>query len=137
LFRVAKFENGKCPTPNLDTWYPNTQAQLWPVLFGVMSPTDPRAQAAASAISDHWNGRNRPDWANDPEHVNNGWVEAGHAYAALLMGETNRVRSYCEAVKRDKLKSTGSNSIFAGTFDVDDAGWLLQISTATNTISHL
>lgn len=59
--------------------------------------------------------------------MNQGWVEAGHAYAALLMGETNRVAIYCEAVKRYKFKSKGANPQFADPFNVDDAGWLLGI----------
>lgn len=127
LFRVAKFENNKCPSPNLDVWYPDTQAQLWPVLFGVIGANDPRARAAAAGVNGHWNGRIRCDWADDPEHVNQGWVEAGHAYGALLMGETNRVRIYCQAVKRYKFKLEGKTLECAWPFSVDDAGWLLRI----------
>jgi hypothetical protein len=133
LFRVAKFENGDRPEPNFDTWYPDAQAQLWPVLFGAIAPNDPRARAAAAAVNNHWNGRSRPDWVRDPQDVNQGWVEAGHAYAGLLIGETNRVQIYCEAVRRYKLKSLGRNPQFAGPFSVDDAGWLLQILTAWYT----
>lgn len=136
LFRVAKFENNDRPAPNLNTWYPDTQAQLWPVLFGVVGPNDSRAVAVVAAINNHWNGRIRPDWARDPQHVNQGWVEAGHAYAEALMGETNRVRTYCEAVKRYKFKSRNGKPQFDGPFSVDDAGWLLRIlavDTPTDT----
>jgi hypothetical protein len=130
LFRVAKFENNSTPPANLNIWYPDTQAQLWPVLFGVIAPNDPRARTTAAAVNDHWNGRTRPDWARDPQHVNQGWIEGGHAYAAWLMGETNRVQTYGEAVKRYKFKSSGGNPKFAGPFSVDDAGWLLRILAA-------
>lgn len=130
LFFVAKFENNDRPAPNLNTWYPDTQAQLWPMLFGVVGPNDPVARAAAAAVDDHWNGRNRPDWARDPRQVNQGRVEAGHAYAALLMGETNHVRIYSIAVERYKFKSAGGKPQFPGPFSVDDAGWLLRILTA-------
>lgn len=129
LFRVAKFENGDCPAPNLDTWYPDTQAQLWPVLFGVLPAHDPSARTVAAAVNEHWNGHTRPDWARDPQHVNQGWAEAGHACAAMLMGETNRVRIYYEAVKRYKFKSVAGKPQFAAPFSVDDAGWLLRILT--------
>jgi hypothetical protein len=129
LFFAAKFENNGRAAPNLNTWYPDTQAQLWPMLFGVIGPNDPRAQAADAAVNNHWNGRNRPDWARDPQHVNQGWVEAGHAYAALLAGETNRVQIYCEAVKRYKFKSDRGRPQFAGPFSDDDASWLLRILT--------
>ncbi|HEX3624351.1 MAG TPA: hypothetical protein VH280_02890 [Verrucomicrobiae bacterium] len=127
LFCVAKFENGDHPAPNLNTWYPDTQAQLWPVLFGVIAPNDSRARGAAAMINNHWNGRVRPDWARDPQHVNQGWAEAGHACAALLMSDTNRVQRYLEAVKRYKFKSKSKKPQFTGPFSVDDAGWLLRI----------
>ncbi|HEV2318309.1 MAG TPA: hypothetical protein VGV18_01060 [Verrucomicrobiae bacterium] len=127
LFYMAKFENNDRPAPNLNIWYPDTQAQLWPVLFGVIAPNESRARAAAAAINEHWNSRAGADWASDPEHVNQGWVEAGHAYAALLMGETNRVRTYLQAVKRYKFNSESGKPEFKGPFGIDDAGWLLRI----------
>ena len=130
LFYVAKFENNDRPKLNLNTWYPDTQAQLWPVLFGVVPPKDPRALAAVGAVNGQWNGKTRPDWAQDPQHVNQGWVEAGHAYAAFMMGETNRVQAYLQAVKRYKSKLESGKPQFAGPFGVDDAGWLLQIMVA-------
>jgi hypothetical protein len=46
-----------------------------------------------------------------------------------MMGETNRVQIYREAVKRYKFKSAGNKPQFAGPFNVDDAGWLLRILT--------
>jgi hypothetical protein len=127
LFRIAKFEDGSRPQPNLDVWYPDTQAQLWPVLFGVIGPDDPKAHAVAMAVDNHWNGHMKPDWATDPQHVNQGWVEAGHAYAALLAGETNRVQLYISAVERYKFPAAGRTPQFAWPFGVDDAGWLLRI----------
>ena len=136
LFYVAKFENKARPEPDLNIWYPDTQAQLWPVLFGVLPPGDPRAEAATAAINSHWNSRTRPNWATDPQHVNQGWVEAGHAYAALLMGETNRVRTYIKAVNRYKFKSQGEKPQFPGPFSVDDAGWLLRITAAPGAAAH-
>lgn len=130
LFRVAKFEDNKCPATNLNIWYPDTQAQLWPVIFGVIGPDSPQARAVADAVNHCWDGRRRANWAEDPRHVNQGWIEAGHAYAALLMGDTNRVQRYIQAVKRYKLKTANGNLQYQWPFEVDDAGWLLQIFSA-------
>lgn len=127
LFRVAKFENNICPPANLNVWYPDTQAQLWPLLFGVIAPTDPRSRAIAVIIDEHWNGHIKPDWAANPEQVNQGWIEAGHAYAELLMGETNRVQTYVCIVRRFKFKMSNKTPQFAWPFSIDDAGWLLRI----------
>jgi len=126
LFLIAKFEDGHYPPTDLDTWYPDTQAQAWPCLFGVLPPADPRARSVMVAVNTHWYGGIRPDWAADPELVDHGWIEAANAYAALLAGETNRVRIYIHAVKRLKFPASGPPA-FAWPFSVADAGWLLQI----------
>lgn len=122
-FLVAKFEDGKRPATNLDKWYPDTQAQLWPLLFGVCAANDSTARAGISAVNEHWNGHEKPDWASEPGKVNEGWLEAGDAYAMLLGGETEKVRTFAGAAKRLKFRGDG----FAQPFNVEDAGWLLQI----------
>jgi hypothetical protein len=124
LFRIAKFEDGKRPATNLDKWYPDTQAQLWPLLFGVTSPTDPTTRAVVAAVNGRWNGQLKPDWAAHPDQVNQGWIEAGDACAMLLAGQTERVRSFVQEVRRLKLQSPHE---FEWPFNVADAGWLLQI----------
>lgn len=37
-YRVAKFESGKYSQTDLNVWYADMQAQLWPALFGVVPP---------------------------------------------------------------------------------------------------
>ena len=129
LFLIAKFENGRCPPTDLNNWYPDTQAQAWPCLFGVLPPTDPRARAAMAVVNARWHGGVRPDWTANPEQIDHGWIEAGNAYAELLVGETNRVRVYVQAVKHLKFPASAGASAFAWPFSVADAGWLLQILT--------
>lgn len=127
LFRIARFENNANSAPDLKIWYPDTQAQLWPVIFGLMAPADPRAHIISAAIDNRWNGRTRPDWAMNPQGVNQGWVEAGHAYGALVVGDTNRVEAYLAAVNRYKFQTVNGKLKIAWPFGVDDAGWLLRI----------
>ena len=126
LFRIAKFEDGKRPEPNLEKWYPDSQAQLWPLLFGVTAANDPTTRAVISAINGHWNGRLKPDWASNPGQVNQGWLEAGNAYAMMLGGEVQKARSFVQAAQRLKFRNQAE---FAGPFNVADAGWWLQILT--------
>lgn len=129
LFLVAQFEDDHRSATDLNHWYPDTQAQAWPCLFGVVSPADPRARVALAAVDSHWHGDARPDWAAHPEQIDHGWIEAGSAYAALLAGETNRVRIYVRAVKRLKFPTSAGPPRFAWPFSVADAGWLLEIMT--------
>jgi hypothetical protein len=126
LFLVAKFENGQRPPANLDKWYPDTQAQLWPLLFGVVAADDAATRAVIPAVNRHWNGLVKPDWASQPELVNEGSLESGDAHAMLLAGETQRVQVFAQAARRVKFTSP---SAFAPPFNVEDAGWLLQILT--------
>ena len=126
LYAVAKFEDNSRPVTNLDKWYPDTQAQLWPHLFGAVTPADPRTQAVMAAVNAHWNGHTKPNWSANPEQINNGSIEAGAAYAALLAGETQRVQTYVLAVKRLKFQNSSGLSGFEWPFSIIDAGWLLQ-----------
>lgn len=129
LFHIAKFQMPLRPNANLDQWYPDTQAQFWPILFGVLSPADPRARAIISTIDGHWNGQNKPDWAVDTESVNSGWIESGSALAALLAGDSARVKTYVQSVKHAKFPKPAGPLAFKPPFNVADAGWLLQILT--------
>lgn len=136
LYLIAKSEDNNRPAADLDKWFPDTQAQLWPILFGVVEPTDPKSLAVLSAVNAHWSGGTKPDWAANPGQINNGWVEAGNAYAALLAGDTKRVRTYLEAVKQLKFPKAAEGSGFEWPFSINDAGWLLQITDALNRAGH-
>lgn len=127
LFRIAKFETLSHTAVNLNQWYPDTQAQFWPTLWGVLSPTDPRARAIVSAMDAHWNGTIKPDWSAHPEKINDGWIEAGSALSALLAGDTARVRNYVQAVERVKFVRTSGALKLKYPFDIGDASWFLQI----------
>lgn len=127
LFQVAKFETPTRNSINLDRWYPDTQAQFWPTLFGVTDPDDARSRGVISTVDAHWNGGAKPDWAKQPDKINDSWIEAGCARAAMLAGETNRVRSYAQAVERVKFRSSPAGLEIKYPFDIGDASWFLQI----------
>ena len=132
LYHVAKFEDGKLHAPNLDVWYADTQAQMWPHLWGVVAPNEARTQAVVKALNEHWNGKNRPDWSAAPGAANNGFIEAGVAHAVLLAGDTARVQTYLAAIKRQQFGENPQNP-FAWPFSLADAGWLLASLVKTST----
>ncbi len=127
LYSIARFEDNSRPPTNLNQWYPDTQAQLWPHLFGVVDPKDARTQAVVSLLNQHWNGQGKPDWATHPELINHGSMETGAAYGFLLAGETNRIRRYTSAVIQYEFPHARQSAAFAWPFNVAEAGWLLQI----------
>jgi len=127
LFRIAKFEKGNPPAIDLNKWYPDTQAQLWPILFGVLDRADSRTRAIVSAIDGHWNGHAKPDWATHPGQINEGWIESGSAYGLWLGGDVQRARAYVQSVKRLKFPPQTDSPEFRQPFNIADAGWLLQL----------
>ena len=129
LYVIAKFEDNNRAAADLDKWFPDTQAQSWPHLFGVVSPADPKTRGVMFAVNARWSGQIKPDWAANPDQINHGSIEAGDAYAALLAGDTQRVRTYVQAVKRLKFPASADASGFEWPFNVAEAGWLLQIVT--------
>lgn len=130
LFRVAKSAVPSLSNANLDQWYADTQAQFWPILSGVIGPADPRTHAVVSAVDTHWNGSIKPDWATQPDKINDGWIEAGSARAAMLAGDTNRISSYVRAVERLKFEKSAGEFELKYPFDIGDASWFLQILAA-------
>jgi hypothetical protein len=126
---IAKFQDGTRQTADLNRWYPDMQAQMWPHLFGVVTASEPQTRAAVSALNRLWNGTtpSHPDWATAIKDVNGGWINADVAYAALLAGEKDRVASYLRAVRALKYPFRSTTSSFAWPFTPADAGWLLRI----------
>jgi hypothetical protein len=41
-------------------WYPDTISQVWPILYGVVSPSSDIAQSVLTQIQDVWSGNNDP-----------------------------------------------------------------------------
>ncbi|MBV9865616.1 MAG: hypothetical protein JO316_09720 [Abitibacteriaceae bacterium] len=137
LYHPAKFEDGKLSAANLNVWFPDTQSQLWPQLFGVVAPTDPKAQATLNNFNHYWNGKVKPDWATTPHLAAGGWIAVDVAYAAWLAGDTKRVATYLAAVKRLKFPVSAQDTGFAWPFTVADAGWLLQLMAAKQKVETL
>ena len=123
LYRVAKFENDAYQDAVLNNaWYPDTVAQAWPHLFGVIEADSPRAQAQMAALNDTWDGAPQTDWTAtfaDP----NGFPFTSIGYAALLVGDDSRAQAHTALVKAQKFPN------FDSVFSVDDAGWLLNTLT--------
>lgn len=112
---------------NTDVFYAQSTAQLWPIIFGVVAPTDPRARAGWGqfvASFPHWYGGELPD--SYP------WVSV--ARAAQLMGEPARATAFLDAIHARYapgfgLPTTCGAAVCGEWYDAE-AGWFLLAQTA-------
>lgn len=107
---------GRNIAPNMGTWYADATAQLFPVLMGVVSSSDSRAQQSYAAFNAAW-----PGWANLSYNAQDGfpWCLVGDGAAA--MGDNARVATYINS-----LQSKYVNSGFPWPFYNAEGGWFLR-----------
>ena len=96
--------------PNWNTFYPDAECQLWPILCGVISPTSSRAIALYDTFNVHYK-----NWQDGEPSV------APLGYIAALMNDTTRVNTYLLYVQnrlQKGLKNRRGN--------VADAAWIIR-----------
>jgi len=128
LYRVAKFEDGKAPAPNLGVWYADTIAQVWPQLFGVVGERSAQAKTSVRLVNARWNRKGGVRWTTsfvDP----GGYPCSAMAYAALLLGDRESARTHTDMVLAREMPGRGTSPGFSKSFIVSDAGWLLLVLT--------
>ena len=113
---VYKDGIGRLIAPNMGTWYADATAQLFPVLEGVVSASDSRAQQSYAAFNAAW-----PGW---PTLSFNGqdpfpWCLVGQAAAA--MRDNARLATYISS-----LQTKYVNTDFPWPFYVAEAGWFMR-----------
>lgn len=78
-----KASSGTFDQANMANWYPDAVAQIYPIAFGVVTATNPRAINAYGALNVAF-----PSW--DKFHFNDSFPWAIVGYAAGLMGDADR-----------------------------------------------
>ena len=130
LWKVARFEDGKLQTADLNRWYPDMQCQFWPVLFGVVEAGSAQAKAVKLALQQHWSGQGHTNWATDALTINGGFVNADAAYGALLLGLRSDAAIYLKTVEAAKFGSARADQNFGWPYTPLDAGWMLLLCTS-------
>ena len=113
---VYKDGYGNLAAPNMSTWYADATAQVFPVLMGVVTSSDTRAQQSYAAFNAAW-----PGW---PELSYNGqdafpWCLVGTAAAA--MGDNGRLTTYINSIQGKYV-----NNSFPWPFYNAEAGWFMR-----------
>lgn len=116
VWAVYKNDIGGLAAPNMGTWYADATAQVFPVLEGVVSGSDPRAQQSYAAFNNAW-----PGWPTLSFNAQDGfpWCLVGDAAAA--MGDKGRLTTYINSIQGKYV-----NSSFPWPFYIAEGGWFMR-----------
>lgn len=99
--RVGQFTVAEVSRPsNLAAWYPDATGQIFPIVFGLLDPADPRAATLYEGLA-AWH----PGWVNQVKEDPHPWSILG--YTAALMGDVDRAAAFTEATERVYLANEG------------------------------
>ncbi len=113
---VYKNDIGGLAAPSMGTWYADATAQVFPVLEGVVSSSDPRAQQSYAAFNQAW-----PGWPTLSYNAQDSfpWCLVGEAAAA--MGDKARLATYINSIQGKYV-----NNAFPWPFYNAEAGWFMR-----------
>jgi PKD repeat protein len=89
---VDKLSSGAFNQANMTNWYPDAVAQIYPVVFGVVAPTDSQVVSAYASLNTAFQ-----NWDTFQFRDSFPWTIVG--YAATLMGDTTRANQYRSSVE--------------------------------------
>jgi hypothetical protein len=109
-------------TPAWNTWYADSTGQLFLVINGVLSPTNPRAVALYNSFNASW-----PKWTSGASANGSGFPWAVVAQAAAAMGDTSRVKTFAS-----NAQATYSSSNWGWPwYDYESSGLIRALAAPT------
>ena len=116
-----------------DVFYAQGAAQLWPIIFGVVAPNDPRALAGWAQFTGSF-----PAWSEGALPDSYPWVSV--ARAAQLMGEPAQAATYLDNIYARYapgfgLPTTCGAAVCGEWYDAE-AGWFLLAERARHGVEH-
>ena len=84
--------------PRSNAWYPDNVSQVYPVVFGVISPESQRAASVYSDVSKRF-----PNWQEYSKDDPYPWTIM--AYAAAKVGDMERVKTFLEATEQKFIRT--------------------------------
>ncbi|HEY3315368.1 MAG TPA: hypothetical protein VGL40_08880 [Bacillota bacterium] len=89
-------QNGRRARVNWRTWYPDAVSQVFPILDGLISPSDPRAQGLWAALNKY-----HEDWVSRMDVTP--WAIV--AYVATVMGDSQRADAAIDTLRAAVVKA--------------------------------
>lgn len=108
-----------------NSWYPDSTSQLFPILFGIITPSEPRAVQLYSRFNEQF-----PAWSSLTIPDEFPWALV--ADVASIMQDRTRANSYLSAVKQ---KYGSSN--YAWPWYCAEAGWYMRANRTLQTGNQL
>jgi hypothetical protein len=105
--------------PDLETWYPDSVAQLYPMVQGVIAPSSSRSRSVYAAFNDAWPGWTYLSFNSQDEFP---WVVV--SYAAFLAQDKTRVDRYLATIRNRYLIA---EPVFPWPWYSAEAGWLMRV----------
>ena len=113
---VYKDGIGRLAEPKMGTWYADASAQVFPILMGVVTSSDTRAQQAYAALNTAW-----PGWPTLSFNGQDAFPWCLIVDAAAAMGDKTRVATYIDTIQSKYVKSG-----FPWPFYNAEAGWFMR-----------
>lgn len=104
---------------NLRVWHPDAVSQVYPIVYGLVSPSSTRARAVWASLKEAWPGLgNYSHTAQDPTP----WEIV--TFAAVLMGDVELARARLDHAARAYVAAK-----FPFPWTCEEAGWYLHTNT--------
>lgn len=112
--------------PSGPNFYPGASAQLWPILYGVVEPDDPRAVSAWQSFN-----ANYPTWF---ENVDDAYAWTSIGRVAQIMGDGELAATHLDNIHARYAPSwsvpTGCGAVECGVWYANEAGYFILVSLA-------
>jgi len=104
------------PPSDWSVWYPDSTAQLFPVLDGVLQPDDPKAKLLYETFNSKW-----PHWTSLSFPDVYPWALVSRA--AALMGDTKRADQYVSVITAKYVQGG-----FPAPWYCAESGWFIRVN---------
>jgi hypothetical protein len=115
---VYKDGIGRLIAPSMGRWYPDATSQMFPVLYGVVSGSDGRAQQAYASLNATW-----PGWPQLSYNRQDPFPWVMIVDAAALVGDKARVTTWANSARAKWV-----NKGFPWTWYSMEAGWYMRLA---------
>ena len=112
--------------PNLKIWYPDSVAQLYPMIQGVTAPLSSRSRIVYAAFNQAW-----PAWVDLSFNSQDRFPWVVVSYAALLAHDKTRVLDYINTIQSRYLLV---DPMFPWPWYDAEAGWFMRVNAGIESM---